>query len=295
MADRFADVLLLVASRHDGLWLPPGALRTASGFVPSVLEPCRSCGGVLLLDDFGKVVRRRKGRGWVRDRFGRKTPCSACGEAGWIARDPMDSVGARVGSSETAATARPRRTVRCDACDGEGVRLGERCPYCDGAGRRDLHAFELAFVPPDAVVDADPVDVAIDRRNDSGSYAELDRALAALRARSLPQLRALLALAETGERSDAAGAGLAFVAARMPAAVRVPAAVRANAAERRRHLERLKGRRLNGDAGRAVEARDREIRKLIGSGRPTQWVAFEFGLSVRRVNQIVAGERERAS
>jgi hypothetical protein len=69
--------------------------------------------------------------------------------AGWIARDPMDVTGARVGSSSTTATARPERTVLCDACAGEGVRHQQRCVYCDGQGRRQLHAFNLHLQPED--------------------------------------------------------------------------------------------------------------------------------------------------
>jgi hypothetical protein len=172
---RREQIVQLLASRYDGLYLPAGSLVTPSGFVPNRKEPCTDCGGLLVHDDYDREIRRRKGKGTIRDRYGRQQPCTNCGGhtgpdgeivpgAGWIARDPMDTTGARVGSSSTTATARPERTVLCDACAGEGVRHQERCVYCDGQGRRQLHAFNLHLQPEDDA-DADPLDDAIDRRN----------------------------------------------------------------------------------------------------------------------------------
>lgn len=307
MPDRRAQVILLIGSRFDGLYLPPGSLVTPAGLVPAEREPCVSCGGVLIRDDFGKEIRRAKGRGWVKDRFQRRVPCSACGEVGWIARDPMDSQGVRVGSVATSATARPRQTVECDACGGDGVRRGERCVRCDGVGRRDLHVFELHLDTRD-VDERDPLLTAIETRNAAGSYAELERALVgiarhvnkpavfapltrvapgALRLLDevfLPPADRVLDELEEGER-QLVELSLRYVVWRMPERIRVPAQVVANARELREQRKRVRGRQ-----GLAAVKRNSEIRQLVRRGSPSQHIAVEYGLSVAQVNRIVAGE-----
>lgn len=312
MADRRRQVLLLISSRDDLRWFPPGTLRTPSGLAPQEREPCTACGGVRLLDDFGREIRRARGRGVVRDRFGRRLPCTGCGGrvaiagellkrgrvaqggeivpgAGWVARDPMDSLGVRVGSASTSSATRPRRTVPCDRCGGSGMWKGERCPTCDGDGRRVLHVFELALDLRD-VDERDPLVAAIDRRNRAGSYGELDRALDELRRRAPVVARGLLAAVDHGRVLDLRlELALGFVVDRMPDPVKVPAEVRANERERREQRKRAKGRSV--DAA-SRERRDVEIRKLVGERKPVQWVAAEFGLSVAQVNRIAGGARD---
>ena len=266
----------MLESRLDGLWLPSGA-STRAGFVPAVVERCGTCDGV----------------GSVSDRFGRRVLCSRCGGVGRVAFDPMDSAGVPVGSASTVAAARPRRSVRCDRCDGDGVWRGERCSLCDGEGRRDLHAFELRLEPVGGR--GDPVDEAIEARRRAGSYAELDRALEQLRSWSAIRWGSLLDEVDRFgvPQSTAATQGLTFVVERMPQPpepIRVPAQVLANARELREWRKRVRRRRLNGDAGLAVARRDAEIRMELRRGRPVQWVAREFGLSVSRVYQIRRGE-----
>jgi hypothetical protein len=99
-------------------------------------------------------------------------------------------------------------------------------------------------------------------------YAALDRALERL---------AGLAVAPHSER------GLRLLERWLPDPLRAPRddRVLANAA--------AKGRAAD---PRARAQRDRQIRRLVGEGSPTQWVAREFGLTVSQVNRIVAGAGE---
>jgi hypothetical protein len=312
MRDRRSSVLLLIGSRNDGVYHPPGALVTASGFAPAQLEPCTPCGGVLVLDDFGRAIRRRKGRGVMLDRFKRRTPCTSCGGhldehgaivkgAGYVARDPMDALGLRVGSTSTRATeSRPRRTVTCDACNGEGVggahldddglEYRDQCARCEGTGRRELHAFELALDVRD-VEERDPLSTAVDARTESGSYLELDRALDALRRSDRVGHRDLLAAVDAHRFPLVAACevALAFVVARMPEHVKVPAQVVANARELAKHRTRAKGRSSD---RRALEQRDKEIRRLHRDGKPVPWIAQEYGLSVSTIYAVLKRRRE---
>lgn len=290
MADRRRQVILLLGSRHDGVYLPPGSLITPAGLVPAEREPCAACGGVLLRDDFGKEIRRRKGRGYVLDRFKRRQPCTSCGEVGWIARDPMDAQQVRVGSSTTTSTARPRATVRCDACNGEGVRGHQRCDRCEGAGRRDLHVFDLHVDTRD-VDERDPMTAAIEARAESGSYRELDRALEMLRSADAIAWLQLLACVDE-QRIPTVGdphqvafeRGLRFVVDRMPDPIKVPPGVAANARLLAEHRTRARGR---GPGKLATRQRDAEIHRHQRDGRSPQWIAGEYGLHVSTVYAIV--------
>jgi len=310
VADRRQQIRQLIASRYDGLYLPPGSLTTRAGLVPAELEPCTACGGILIRDDFGNVLRRRKGRGWIRDAFKRRQDCTTCAGDGEVARDPMDAQRVRVGSSTTTATARPRRTVPCDRCHSTGLFRGERCPSCAGAGRRELHAFELALDTRD-VDERDPLAAAIEERDRTGSYHELERALAGIRVHVNKPARyqwltdnATVALRlidevlvppparaewqlDPGERAllDLA---LAYIDSRMPATIRVPVEVRANARILRDRRTRAKGR---GSDPRALEQRNREIRQHHRQGRSVQWLAAEYELSVATVYEILNGPR----
>lgn len=296
MADRRRQTLQLLATRDDLRWLPPGALRTRAGLAPAQSRPCPDCG-------------HGPRPGWLLDRFGRATPCRRCGGAtepsgrgayagSFVARDggsgrvwfdPMDAQRVDVGDATSTATARPRATVRCDACNGDGAHGNQRrCDVCGGSGRRDLHAFELRVdLEPG---DVDPVDRAIEARDRAGSYRALDLALDELRARSWRLHAALLAAVDAGEPLSARlEVALRFLVDRMPEPIRVPGDVRANELERRRQHERARGTR-----GLTADARNREIRRLVlRDHRPTQWVAGEFGLSPSQVNRIVAGNVDR--
>lgn len=321
MADRRRQNEQLIATRYDQLYLPKGSLVTPSGLAPAERKPCLDCGGILLLDDFGKQLKRRRGKGWITDRFHRRQPCTKCGGewvdaenfnagSGWVATDPMDSLNVRVGSETTAATAHPRRTVECDSCAGAGVVKGERCRYCDGQGRRDMHVFEL-HVTSERETSGDPLTDAIEARDESGSYRELEQALVGIlhHVNKPPRYHWLTLCATEALRlldeiylvkardewqltpSERMLVDLAFdyLDWRMPDPIRVPSAVRANEREHKLHRERVKHTR-----GLAAVSRDREIRQAIRRGLPTQRVAFEYGLSVSQVNRIVDGETDAA-
>jgi hypothetical protein len=221
----------------------------------------------------------------------------------------MDAQAVRIGSTTTTATARPRRTVTCDACDGEGVRAGQRCIRCDGAGRRDLHVFELDLGDTERDRSGDPLTDAVERRNESGSYHELEQALAGIAHHVNKPVRyrwltdnaaaALRLLDEvylppvTREEHELTPAervlvdlALAYIAERMPAQIRVPGQVIANGRELDEHRKRARGRATD---RRALEQRNRQIRDFVRRQVPTQWIAAEYGLSVSQINRIASG------
>lgn len=312
MPDRRKQIELLITTRYDNLWFPTGSLRTSSGFAPSQRVPCPECG-------------HRDTPGWIVDRFDRKRPCTACGGRteqrdggqwrasdrgrGYVFTDRMDVARAAVGDAETKATARPTRMVRCDSCGGQGAYgNGERCPHCDGAGQRPLHRFDLQL-DTGGSDDADPIDRAIDRRDQSGSYHELELALAGI-VHHVNKPVVFLALTLNGPlavrllddaylppitpvesmsvwRQSLVELALAYVDSRMPDPIRVPTDVRLNERIRRDHRTKARGK------GGPLKVRDSEIRKLARVHGP-QWIAAEYGLSVSSVYRIVNGQTEAA-
>lgn len=213
-----------------------------------------------------------------------------------------------IGEAGVGLGSRPARTVPCDACgasgvgvphlDEEGREYRDKCPRCDGSGRRVVAApFDLAVDDGErgqAWPGIDPERLAA--RDRLGSYHELELALEALQDRHPRCHGALMACWERlgepgpGLQRQLAEVGLAYVDRRMPDPIRVPNGLARNAKERAAALKAVRGSR----SSQALEVRDAEIRKMIRKGRPTQWVAQQFGLSVRRVNAIVQGEAEAA-
>jgi hypothetical protein len=307
--ERQVKITQLLGSLHDHLPGLKGSLRTSSGLTANERVACPGCAH---LDE----------PGWTVDRFKRRTPCVSCGGApeptgksgnwrksdggrGWVSVDPMDADRRPVQTvTEAAPPTRPPRMVTCDACGGTGAGIPhidldtgrewrDPCRRCNGGGKRSV-----VTVPPLMLGAEDPGDDArlehaIDRRRRLGSYHELEDALGWLP----PLVRSCTVwvygyggdVAE--HHSDLPELGLGLLDRLMPAVIRVPADVRAAEKRRAEHMRRVKGlARSNA----AVLERDREIRRMIRRGRPTQWVAGEFGLSVRRVNEIVAGETAAA-
>jgi hypothetical protein len=224
--------------------------------------------------------------------------------------DRMDVARAAVGDAETKATARPTKTVRCDSCGGQGAYgNGERCPHCDGVGHRPLHRFDLQLDTGGDQDDADPIDRAIDRRDQSGSYHELEMALAGIvhhvnkpvrfMALTVDGLLALKLLDEvylppltpleemTPWRQALVELALAYIDSRMPDPIRVPGDVRLNERELKDRRTRARGK------GGPLKVRDSEIRRLARAHGP-QWIAAEYGLSVSQVYRIVNQTSEAA-
>lgn len=202
----------------------------------------------------------------------------------------MDVLDLPVRSVSTLAPAPPRVMVACDGCGGSGVRRSERCVYCDGVGRRPLHAFELRVDVRDAE-ERDPLAAAVDRRSLAGSYRELDRALDELRRVDRRAHRGLLEAVDRGEALGPwLGEALTFVVVRMPDPVKVPREVRLNARVLRERRTRARGSGACRSDRAALEQRDKEIRKLDRAGKPVQWIAAEYGVSVSAVYAILAAE-----
>jgi DNA-binding NarL/FixJ family response regulator len=72
----------------------------------------------------------------------------------------------------------------------------------------------------------------------------------------------------------------------MPDPIRVPASVRANQLELAGRRTRAKGRSSDPNA---LARRDLEIRQHHRTGRPAQWIAAEYGLSVSTVYEVLNG------
>lgn len=306
MSEKRRRIVQLLETLNDHLRSPATALRTSSGLAGTERVACPAC------TDGSEP-------GWVTDRFKRRYPCVFCGGKqepragnwrkadggrGWVNVDPMDADRRPVQTvTEAAPPTRPPRMVGCDACGGSGtgrphldVDTGREwrdpCSRCNGGGK--VQKPELRSADPDTTAN-DLTDT--ERRDRSGSYHELDDALARLP----QQCRRVIWLAyvtgyvpaDTLDVDDTLllELGMTLLETWMPDPVRVPRDVREAEKRRREHRERLKGL---GRSREAVVARDREIRRLIRRGRPTQWVAGEYGLSVSQVNRIVQGEEQAA-
>jgi hypothetical protein len=321
MPDRRRQIELLIATRFDHLWFPSGTLRTSSGLAPAKRVPCPACATG---DRPGFVAEKRGG---VVVKW---TPCTTCGGRnptdnarakrgrGFIAVDPMDSDRRAVGSADTHATSRPRKRVKCDACqdrDGKptGVLHGDRCPHCDGDGWRDLHRFDLHLDVRDTT-DVDALCAAIDRRDDIGSYHQLDLAIAGIGKHVNKQLRhaAVTVYAADARRlldevylhaerdldqltvweHDLLVLTLDYLDTRMPDPIKVPPGVAANARARRDQLKVARGR---GADPHALRQRDEQIRRWAREGKPYPWICQQAQLSDRRVREIINATRSAAA
>lgn len=296
-------LILLLGSWHDFLPSPKGSLRTVAGLAPGRRVVCPDCG-------FGDR------RGFRVDRFKRSVPCETCGGRfagpgvrakrgrGFVAVDAMDADRQPIRVEHGDVGTKPAPTKLCDSCGGTGVggaHLDETgrefraaCDRCAGSGRRSVAVFDLALEPDRGDADT-AAESAIERRAAAGSYFELDRALAELRSAWPSLYRAVVSAYVDGDEEARklrlVEVGLVFLERRLPDPIRVPAGVvrAAKLAKARRALAVGRG------AGRMqIEKRDKEIRSLIRQGRPSQWVAAEYGLSVSTVNRICSLTKEAA-
>lgn len=291
--------MLLLGSLHDFSYFPPGSLRTTSGLGPTTKRACPDCGDT---QTPGFIIKRVRGVDQKRE------PCLTCGGTakkpgrGWVYVDEMDSDRLPIGAADVGATTKPADTVPCDACDkGAGKphlrdkddpssEYREACPRCNGTGRRTVTRFELAADDPERLPSGDRLTDAITRRNAAGSYCQLEDALAAL-PRNLRRL-----VVGVFVHGRAAGAeverlefALTFVDALMPTPIVVPSAVRSAA---KRLAQEQRTRAVGRGAGKdALKKRDKEIRELDRAGKPRQWIAREFGISVATVKRVVGDQR----
>lgn len=312
MADRRRQIILLLASQYDFTYEPEtftgkvvrrGA--TAGKGSPSHWQTCPACDG-----------------GSRRDRFGKLQPCDQCQGTG--RRRVDDYTGDVVVTGENdprpfseqfnEALKRDTRHVRCPDCqDLSGTATGQirgvQCRRCQGTGEAPVAGSWLSKPLGEESASGDALDAMLDaikRRNDVGSYHELDAGLAGIAhhvnkplrfaALTINASRALRLLTELyvppttkteGELSmfDASllELALAYLDTRMPDPIVVPRDVTRNAEERQRAL---KGAALN---GLSRERRDKQIRQWDRQGKPRQWIAQQSGLSDRQLREIING------
>lgn len=281
---RLERIELLISSREDYLPLPKGALRTLPGLAANARRACPECGHL-------------EHPGWIRRG---EVPCVTCGGrtqgrlkpgTGWIPVDRMDSESRPIRTVETRdLPGRPPVTVMCDACGGEGVggahlddegrEYRDRCERCGGSGRRSVTP--LSPDPVDVAARAsDPVTAKLERRARLGSYRELDAALGWLRAYAPRGYRALL----EERRGPVRDRALRLVSGRMPARIRVPREV-VEAAKLERQRAAGRPQPVGKGAGVvALEKRNGQMVRLVDQGKPAQWVADQYGVSVATVNR----------
>ena len=301
MTERERRILMLVWTRLEFEPGPKPAKLTASrGFTPGERVPCPDC--------------NPEGSGWVADRFNRRRPCVTCGGQpasgrskarrgrGWVMVDRMDSERASIRTEARDLPTKAAATVGCDACGGTGV-AGARlrdladpsseyrpaCPRCSGSGRRTVARFDLQLER--AASGGETRDELLARLRAKGSYAELAAILRRLTAHSVAALDAA-ANPRAGAPHQLAAQILAYVEERMPPEIRVPVEVRKAWTDLRDRPTKAVGK----GAGPDLRARrDKEIRRLDREGKPRQWIAQLYDVSVATVKRIVNGQRGEAA
>jgi hypothetical protein len=316
MADRRGQVILLIGSRFDFTFEPEtftgkvvrrGAIR---GAAPAVWRVCSKCGG----------------SGEARGRGGFMEPCGPCRATGRVKVDDYTGdavVTADANLSLAELIRRDTKHVKCPDCQDlagnpTGLIRGEPCRRCRGS---EQVAVPGSWLSEPTTVDRLEGDAEaallnqIGRRDAAGSYRELEEALAGIsrhvnkpepyRTLTIQHARARRLLDEVflpptvrdlGDLWEAdrglVELALAYVVSRMPDPIRVPAAVVAN--QRVLRGRRTAAKRSEGSSPRALVQRDREIVRLAREGRGAQWIAAEYGLSVRSVYEIVKQKESAA-
>ena len=281
---RIVACRLLAGALYDLLYLPEtstGAMlrkQVIRGEAPTKWQECDRCNGD------------------GHDRF-RRT-CPACEGRGRVKIDPYTG---RVVAGE--ASSAPPRVDRwlCNLCHGRGVqpkRPTERCETCGGEGYREHPP--LTTVQPLDLTKGDPATVlenAIEHRDQSGSFHELEACLAILRRQNRDRHRVYWQVAVLHERTITdldeteqrwlaeADRDLALM---MPAEIRVP---RYLLQAEKTLREQLRGVRGRGMDGRALRWRDDEIRRRFNAGELTmEQLIARSGLSRSTLYEIVYGE-----
>lgn len=299
---RRVQLVLLLESLHDLLPAPEtwtGRLQrrnvVGSGPVPSRKVECTVC----------------EGRGRLRS----LRPCTTCGGdplTGKIGRGYRvvdDYTGQEVGTAETEVHAM-MTDARCDRCGGYG-RLGasasqepakdaQRCDRCNGRGtvsRPDSRRLDgmLRRLASGQAGGSDPTLAALERRDQAGSYHELDQALANLRELYPGWWRLVWAVHVAHARStddllpaetQGLDAGLDFLERNLPDPLTVPPWLEAKArAEARRRS--LRWGRTNGHAEQRA-FRNGEIVRLREQGTPVSEIARLVGLQKSVIYEVLA-------
>jgi hypothetical protein len=267
-------------------------------------EPCTDCSQVCPTCDGSRLDRR--GKACTKCATADGAPCGrvwARGHKGQVHIDQYTRK--RIGSAASGLTSKaPVRMVRCDACDGEKVHgNGEVCGYCGGEGKRPLHAFNLAIDTREQDAILDHVQRQVDQRAKDRSWVELETAMARLKREKWNSWRLVhrvyvIRVLSVEDVYGRTGAGLSYETLengmqyllwRLPEDWTAPAGLRANEKLLRDRRTRARGR------GQEVGRRDKEIREHARAGRSPQWIAAEYGLSVRTVYEVVNGKREESA
>lgn len=328
MPDRRRQIELLLATRFDLLWFPtaPGFKatgKTKTGKRPSRFMPCERCGGYEVWRD-GIRTAHVNGTGTIRDRFGRENPCEVCNGKGRVPWDEYTGEIVVTDASEPKLgelIRRDTKRVKCPDCQdlsgrATGQVRGAGCRRCEGTG--------LAAVPgswvsgprqdDDGYTGLDPLTASILRRDQAGSWHELDLALAGFdlalagfskHVNKPPRYLSLTVNADQARRlldelylpppsrvyealtrfeQALVELAMAYIDARMPDPIIVPRDVVANARERQ---QALKGNALN---GLSRERRDKLIRQWDRQGKPRAWIGQQTGLSDRQLREIINGK-----
>jgi hypothetical protein len=324
LPDRRRQIELLIATRFDLLWFPtaPGFKatgKTKTGKRPSRFMPCERCGGY---EVWRRGIRTAhvNGTGTVRDRFGRENPCEVCNGKGRVPWDEYTGEIVVTDASEPKLgelIRRDTKRVKCPDCQDLSGRAtgqvhGAGCRRCEGTGLAAVPGSWLSTPRLENGSDGsdgsvDPLTASIVRRDQAGSYHDLDLALAGIshhvnkppRYLSLTvnadQARRLLDelyLPPASKHFETLGVfeqalvelAMAYIDARMPEPIIVPRDVVANARERQ---QALKGNALN---GLSRERRDKLIRQWDRQGKPRAWIGQQTGLSDRQLREIINGK-----
>lgn len=282
--DRVLAIRLLASALYDLLHMPEtstGALlrkQTLRGEAPTRWQLCQPCNGDGV------------------DRFRR--PCVSCDGNGRVKIDPY--TGRVIASEQAPAPARQDRWL-CNVCHGRGVepkRPSERCRACHGDGERSHPP--LTTVQPVDPTRGDPdtvLEAAILRRDQAGSFHELETCLAVLRRQNPNRHRvfwqvAVLRDRATGDLDETERRWLEEadrdLERMMPTVIRLPGYLHAGEKLLRQQLRAVRG---NGADGRARGWRNAEIRRRFEAGEQTlEQLIAATGLSRSSVYEIVYGE-----
>lgn len=263
-----------------------------------------------------------RGEGKTRDRFSRQQTCETC--KGRCRLQVDDYTGGRVvvHVDKTAEEAgdelpalltfaeefrylleRDTKKVTCPFCNESGVYKFLRCEHCDGEGRVAVPGSWLSEPEKPRSSGGDAVDVqlaALERRDEAGHWHALELAITELRRRAPHCARVLADVYESRQREldelddvdeIALRAAVLFLDLILPSPIEVPGWVTKFEERRLEHLRTVRGR---GADDRALQARNREIERLLRQSKPIQWIADHYGLSVRQVYEIRAAAIERA-